>query len=97
VAGDTNIVSWTVDGTRYDVDLADIDGIEWRDITRTTGLLQTATLTQALIAKEFDCIAAFLWIWRRRTDPDLTYEAVLRSLKYRTFEKNEDEATSPPD
>lgn len=97
MAGDTNIVSWTVDGTRYDVDLADIDGVEWRDITRAVGMLQSQVLQQALLAKEFDCIGALLWIWRRRTEPELTYETVLKGLRYRTFERNEDEATNPPD
>ena len=94
---DTNIVSWEVDGIRYDVDLNDIDGVEWRDITRAVGMLQTQVLQQALLAKEFDCIGALLWIWRRRGEPDLTYEDVLRGLSYRTFTKKEDEPTSPPD
>lgn len=96
MADDTNIVSWEVDGKRYDVDLNDIDGVEWRDITRTTGLIQTGVLTQALIAKEFDCIGALLWIWRRRSEPDLTYEQVLRGLSYRTAVRKEDEPTNPP-
>lgn len=95
-ARETNVVSWEVDGTRYDVDLYDIDGVEWRDINRVTGLIQTAAMHQALLVKEFNCIAAFLWIWRRRTDPDLTYEDVLKSLSYRSFTQKEDEASSPP-
>ena len=96
MAGDTSIVSWTVNGTRYDIDLHDIDGVEWRDINRVTGLIQTAAMHQALVVKEFNCIGAFLWIWRRRTEPELTYEDVLKGLKYRTFEKNDVGATSPP-
>lgn len=94
---DTNIVSWVVSGTRYDVDLYDIDGVEWRDINRVTGVTQAAAMRQALIPKEFDCIGAFIWIWRRRSEPGLTYDEVLRSLTYRTFESVEDEPTGPPD
>ena len=93
----TSIVSWTVNGKRYDIDLHDIDGVEWRDINRVTGLIQTAAMHQALVVKEFNCIAAFLWIWRRRSEPDLTYDEVLKGLKYRTFERNEDEPVDPPD
>jgi hypothetical protein len=95
-ADDTNIVSWKVSGTRYDVDLHDIDGVEWRDIGRVTGLTQPAAMRQALVLKEFDCIGAFIWVWRRRAEPDLKYEDVLRSLTYRTFEPLEDEPTDPP-
>lgn len=97
MADNTNIVSWEVDGKRYDVDLNDIDGVEWRDITRAVGMLQTQVLQQALLAKEFDCIGAFLWIWRRRSDPDLKYEDVLKGLSYRTFTAKEDEPSDPPD
>lgn len=94
---DTNVVSWVVNGVRYDVDLHDIDGLEWRDINRVTGLIQTAAMHQALIVKEFNCIGAFVWIWRRRSEPSVSYEDVLKTLSYRTVERAEDEATSPPD
>jgi hypothetical protein len=92
-----NTVSWVVDGTQYDVDLHDIDGVEWRDITRATGLLQTAVMRQALIAKEFDAIGALIWIVRRRAEAGLTYETVLRTLSYRSFSETKEEPTSPPD
>lgn len=98
MADDTNIVSWEVSGTRYDVDLYDIDGLEWRDITRATGMTQAGVMRQALIAKEFDAIGALIWIWRRRTEPDLTFEATLKTLSYRTFtDAQDEEPTSPPD
>ena len=96
MAGDTNVVSWEVDGKRYDVDLNDIDGVEWRDITRAVGMLQLQVLNQALIAKEFDCIGAFIWVWRRRSEPDLTYEDTLRTLSYSSFVQKEDGPTNPP-
>lgn len=93
---DTNIVSWAVDGVRYDVDLYDIDGLEWRDITRATGLLQSTVMSQALIAKEFDAIGALIWIWRRRNEPDLSFETVLKTLSYRTVKDADGEPSDPP-
>ncbi len=93
---ETNIVSWVVDGKRYDVDLHDIDGVEWRDITKATGLLQVSVMSQALIAKEFDSIGALLWIWRRRSEPDLTFEDVLKGLTYRSLTDQEGAKADPP-
>lgn len=93
----TNVVSWEVSGTRYDIDLHDIDGLEWRDITRATGMTQGGVMRQALIVKEFDAIGALIWIWRRRSEPDLTFEDTLKTLSYRTFTDGEGEPTSPPD
>lgn len=79
---DTNIVSWQVDGKRYDVDLYDVDGVEWRDACRETRLTQRQIMYQALVVKDFDAIAALLWIVRRRTEPSLSYDDVLRGLTY---------------
>ena len=79
---DTNIVSWEVDGKRWDVDLYDIDGIEWRDACRETRLTQRQVMYQALVIKDFDAIGALLWIVRRRIEPNLTYDDVLRGLTY---------------
>lgn len=82
MSAETNVVSWVVDGKRYDVDLYDIDGIEWRDAGRETRLTQRQIMYQALVVKDFDAIGALLWIMRRRTEPDLAYEDVLRGLTY---------------
>jgi hypothetical protein len=82
VADDTNIVSWQVDGKRYDVDLYDIDGVEWRDAGRATGMTQRQIMYQALVVKDFDAIGALLWIVRRRAESGLAYEDVLRGLTY---------------
>lgn len=82
---DTNVVSWVVDGKRYDVDLYDIDGVEWRDAGRETRLTQRQIMYQALVVKDFDAIGALLWIVRRRQEPELGYEDVLRGLTYLTL------------
>ena len=94
---DTNIVSWAVDGKRYDVDLFDIDGVEWRDIKRATRESQFEVLRLALDEKDFEAIGALLWVWRRREEPDLTYETVLSGLTYRDLANTPvEESSSPP-
>lgn len=85
MAEDTNVVSWVVDGKRYDVDLYDIDGLEWRDACREARLTQRQIMYQALVVKDFDAIGALLWIVRRRAEPALTYDDVLRGLTYLTL------------
>lgn len=79
----TNIVTFTVDGVAYDIDLFDIDGVEWRDAKRASGMLQQEIIRQGL-AGELDAVAALLWVWRRRGEPGLTYEALLRSLSLKS-------------
>ncbi len=78
----TNIVSWRVGDHRYDIDLFDFDGIEWRDAKRATGMTQPALLTSALLEGDFEATAALVWLLRRRSEPTLEYEDVLRSLSY---------------
>lgn len=96
-----NVASWEVDGIRYDVDLLDIDGIEWRDITSVTRLLQSQVMGQALLANEFEPVAALLWIVRRRTEgKKLKYEQVLKGLTYRSLRRiaaEEEGEAAPPD
>jgi hypothetical protein len=98
---DKNVVTWVIAGQRYDVDLFDIDGMEWRDAKRATGMSQNAIVFQALDAKDFESIAVLIWIWRRRTEPDLAYESVLKGLSFGVlgFDDDDDEGTTadPPD
>lgn len=95
MADDTQHVAWTVDGVRYDVDFYDIDGLEWRDIGRVTKLLQTQVMAQAIYSTEFEAVAAFIWIVRRRTEPGLKYEDVLKTLSYNSLRRPDDEESEP--
>jgi hypothetical protein len=95
----TNVVNFRVDGVAYDVDLYDIDGTEWRDVKRATGMMRDELIVQAVTFKEFDCVAALLWIWRRRAEPELKYDEVLRALSLRAglpAEGDEPEADAAP-
>lgn len=87
--------AWTVDGVRYDVDFYDIDGVEWRDITKATNALQSQVMAQALYATEFDAVGAFIWIVRRRSEPDLKYEDVLKTITYRSLRRVDDGEGNP--
>lgn len=97
----TNVVTWLIGDQRYDVDLFDIDGLEWRDAKRATGMSQNALVYSALDAKDFEAIAAILWIWRRRGEPGLEFEAVLKGLSFGVLGTEDDidegPAADPPD
>lgn len=95
-----NVVTWVIAGHRYDVDLFDIDGMEWREAKRATGMSQNAIVFQALNDKDFESIAALIWLSRRRTEPDLEYESVLKGLSFGVlgFDDDDDGTTAdPPD
>ncbi len=97
----TNIVSWMVDGQRVDIDLFDIDGIEWRDAKRATGMTQGELVQNAIVANDIEAVGAFLWLFRRREDPKLEYETVLRSLTFgvldlATDDDEDTESADPP-
>ncbi len=95
----TNIVSWQVGDVRYDVDLHDFDGLEWRAAKQATGSHQEQIVLDALRFGDFDAIAALIWLWRRRDEPSLTYEDVLASFSYRVGPKllpPEDGDAGPP-
>ena len=98
----TNVVTWVIDDKRYDVDLFDLDGLEWRDAKRATGMTQNQLVYLAVDQKDLEAVAAFLWLWRRRTEPGLKYEAVLKGLSFGAIgtEDDTDEGTpaaDPPD
>jgi hypothetical protein len=100
MAPKTNVVTFRLDGEDHPVDLYDIDGVEWRDAKRASGYrTQVALLDAALVDKEFDAVAAFLWIVDRRSDPSLEYLTVLRRFNYGVVVNGEAEpsTTKPPD
>lgn len=91
----THVAAWSVDGVRYDVDFDDIDGLEWREVTQRTRLFQSQLMAQALRFNEFEAVAAFIWIVRRRADPGVKYDDILKSLTYRSLRRLDDEEGEP--
>lgn len=80
---DTNLVVWKVDDTEYPVDIFDLTGTEFRDARQAAGRESAPVLVDAaLIERDIEAIAAFLWVHRRRSEPDLTYDEVLGDLTY---------------
>ena len=86
---DTLLV-WEVDGQRVEIDLLDIDGVQWRDaFVATGGMTQTVIQYGALALKEVAAIAALVWLAQRRDEPDLKYEEVAGRLTLRSLEGEE--------
>lgn len=82
---------------QWEIDLYDIDGIEWRDAKRASGYPnQIALLDAVLGAGDFDAVAALVWIWRRRESPDLSYVEVLRSFSYGAINRSEEPSPNTP-
>lgn len=89
-AVDQNVVSWTVDGEEIAVDLHGITGHEWRAAREATGMRHLEIIQAALALKDFEAIAALVWIAKRRQSPKLTYERVLGSLSVASMAAVED-------
>ncbi len=87
----------TVDGQRHDIDITDIDGCEWAAVKKQTGL-KPKTVIEDAVDMDFEAVAALLWIVRRRTEPGLVYDDVLRSLSLKAFHADgiEDGEADPP-
>lgn len=79
---DANVVTYLIDDQRYDIDLFDIDGVEWRDAKRAAGMSQNQLVYLAVEEKDLEAMAALLWIWRRRSEPALKYLEVLKGLSF---------------
>lgn len=96
---DTNVVTFAVGGKRYDVDLHDIDGVEWRDVRHATGMKAREVIRGALAMDDFEALAGLLWIWRRRSEPELAFIEVLSGLKFSEFGDagEEEQEADPPD
>lgn len=95
----TNFVTFAVDGTRYAIDTFDIDGIEWREAKRVSGLNQDAIWQGALIQFDLECIGILIWMWRRRDEPGLVLDDVLRSVTFRSVSvvvADEEAEADPP-
>lgn len=95
-----NVITWLIGDARYDIDLFDIDGIEWRDAKRASGMQQGQLLALAVVEKDLEALAAILWIWRRRKEPKLEYEDVLKGLSFGVLGSDdtaaEEGAADPP-
>lgn len=97
-------LSWVVEGKRYEIEVMDLNGLEWRDMKRETGLSEANLLRGALLEPaDIEAVAAFVWVWRRREQPKLAYDDVLRTINLRVLipedaeEPAGDEApTDPP-
>lgn len=89
------VVTISANGSTETFDLYDVDGVEWRDMKRATGLSQTQ-LSAGLDEADFECTAAFLWVVRRRVEPTLAYIEVLRGLSLRTVGNEEEPSSTGP-
>lgn len=73
----------SVDGKKYTIDLADLTGQETGLFRQAVGLSPAQALTTGL---DLDCIAAFVWIARKRTERALSYQDVAKRITWRNIE-----------
>lgn len=78
----SNVVSYIVGDDRYDIDTYDIDATEWRAAKRASGLTQTEIWRGALFESDLECIGVLVWMWRRREEPDLQLDEVLKGISF---------------
>lgn len=78
---DLSTVTLRMGGIEATVDLRTLNGFEWRDIKRATGLHQYQVLA-GNTAGDFDCQAALMWVAIRRDEPNVTYDEVLAAFSY---------------
>lgn len=78
-------------------DLSDLDGIEARDFRMATGM-SIAKAFQALAMQESDLevVAGLAWLIKRRSLPGISYESVLKSVKFKDLEASVDEDDADP-
>tara|TARA_R110000787_G_scaffold117171_5_gene227715 strand:+ start:2624 stop:2899 length:276 start_codon:yes stop_codon:yes gene_type:complete len=63
----------------YHVDPTDINGLEWRDVKKETGLSVQEAL-EAASTLDMEAMGAIVWIVARRENPDLTMDDILLEL-----------------
>lgn len=78
----SNVVTVRFPGATLDVDLAALDGADWRDMKRATGLHDLQVVDDAVQWGDRDATAALAWVWMRRDAPELTFDAVLHFTHY---------------
>lgn len=78
----TNVVVLQFPGATIDVDLSAFDGADWRDAKAATGLHDRQLVVDAVQWGDRDATAALAWLWLRREDPDVTFEATLLNCHY---------------
>ena len=77
-----------------DVEFGDIDGLEWREIRKATGLKpQDAML--AVGELDLEVVGALVWVWRRRTEPDIGFDEVVKGLSLAAIREVDGSDTVP--
>jgi hypothetical protein len=84
-----------VQGTKYPLDYSDLNGLEWQEVKKLTGLTPIRAINECA-SMDFEVIGAIAWIIIRR-DTDMTYEEVLESLSIKSFVDEVDGDDIPKD
>lgn len=82
----------TVNGTVIEVDPADFDRFEWRELKAAVGMTQME-LFAAVAELDLDAIAGMVWVTLRRDNPDLVFDDV----NLRLSDLYQDEGKDTPD
>lgn len=75
----------------YEIDIFGIDGLEWRAAKRSIDRpLTEPQMAAAAIAGDLECVAALIWLARRRDEPSLEYDDVLVTMRLVAFDRTEE-------
>jgi len=84
-----------VQGKKYALDYSDLNGLEWQEVKKMTGLAPIKAINECA-NMDFEVIGAIAWIIIRR-DQDMTYEEVMGSLSIKSFQDQEEGEELPKD
>ena len=85
-----------VDGQKFILDFSDLDGLEWREVKKHTGMNAAAAI-QAAGQLDFEVLGVITWCIVKRDKPDIQLEDVLRNLNLRSLNNFGDEEEVPKD
>lgn len=81
---ETEIMRFMIGDERVDVDLSDINGLEWREVKKLTGMTP-GQIMNAGGELDFEALGAVVWVVMKRDEPRLVFESVLKKLSLRSF------------
>ena len=85
----SNLPVVVIDDQQYLLDYSDITGIEWREIKKITGQNSMEAIAQTSMM-DFESLASIVYIFAKREDKNVKYEAILGKLTIDSIKTEEE-------